>query len=148
MLLVHNCYFSYIYATSCYGNWPRYGLRWSGAGRGDRKRPRRPAPLVLCWSASTNQSSADRMSGQFLVYHANEAIDCDKCSEDELSCWNVPDWQRHWDENVHRNSVRVIVQYDVTIASGSCIDDVTITHLFSFEIVSSDKEWTVWFSFI
>ena len=49
---------------------------------------------------------------------------------------NVPGWQRHCDESVHWNSVRIIGQYDITIASGSCSDDVTITHLLSFEIVS------------
>ena len=65
------------------------------------------------------------MSGQFLFYHGNgnEAIHCDKCSDDEPPNCNVPGWQRHCDESVNRNSVRIIRHYDVT-ASGSCIDDV------------------------
>ena len=79
-----------------------------------------------------------RMSGQFLFYQENEAINRDECSDDEPPCWNVPGWQRHCDENVHRNSVRIIGQYDATITIGSCIDDVTVTHLFSFGIVSGE----------
>ena len=73
----------YVYG---YRNWPRYGLRWSGlcchsrhstsgAGRG-----------------STNHSSADRMSGQFLFYYENEAIHNDKSCDDhddEPPCWNA-----------------------------------------------------------
>ena len=31
-------------------------------------------PLVLCRSGSTNHNSADRMSGQFIFYHENQAI--------------------------------------------------------------------------
>ena len=50
---------------------------------------------------------------------------------------NRPGWQRHCDdESVHRYSVRIIDQCDVTIASGSHIDDVTIAKLLTFEIVS------------
>ena len=45
--------------------------------------------------------------------------------DDELPCW-----QRHCDdESVHRYSVRIIYQCDVTIASGSHIDDITIAKL-------------------
>ena len=40
------------------------------------------------------------------------------------------------DESVHRYSVRTIDQCDVTIASGSHIDDVTIAKLLTFEIIS------------
>ena len=76
------------------------------------------------------------MSGQFLFYHENEAIRCDKCSDDERPCWTVPGWQRHCDETVHRNSARIVGQYAVTVAGGSCIDDVTTTHLLLFEIDS------------
>ena len=50
---------------------------------------------------------------------------------------NRPGWQRHCDdESVHRYSVRIIDQCDVTIASGSHIDDVTIAKLLTFEIIS------------
>ena len=50
---------------------------------------------------------------------------------------NCPGWQRHCDdESVHRYSVRIIDQCDVTIASGSHIDDVTIAKLLTFEIIS------------
>ena len=38
--------------------------------------------------------------------------------------------------NVHRYSVRIIDQCDVTIASGSHIDDITIAKLLTFEILS------------
>ena len=48
-----------------------------------------------------------------------------------------PGWQRHCgDESVHRYSVRIIDQCDVTIARGSHIDDVTIAKLLTFEIKS------------
>ena len=50
---------------------------------------------------------------------------------------NRPGWQRHCDdESVHRYSVWMIDQCDVTIASGSHIDDVTIAKLLTFEIIS------------
>ena len=94
----------------------------------------RPAPRVLCRRDRTNQDSADRMSGQCLFYH--EAIHCNKCRDSEPPCWNVPGWRRHCDESAHRNSARKNGQYDATIACGSCIDYVTVTHLFSFEIES------------
>ena len=48
-----------------------------------------------------------------------------------------PGLQRHCDnENVHRYSVRVIDQCDVTIARGLHMDDVTIAKLLTFEIIS------------
>ena len=48
-----------------------------------------------------------------------------------------PGWQRHCDdESVYRYSVRIIDQCDVTIASGSHIDDVTIAKLLTIEIIS------------
>ena len=59
--------------------------------------------------------------------------------DDELPCW-----QRHCDdESVHRYSVRIIDQCDVTIASGSHIDDVTIAKLLTFENISgaARNEW-------
>ena len=93
-------------------------------------------PHECCAGVATNHNCAGHMSGQFLFYHENEAIHCDKCNDDEPPCWHAPGWQRHWDGSVPRNSVRISGQYDVTIGSGSCIDDVTITRLFSFEIVS------------
>ena len=40
------------------------------------------------------------------------------------------------DESVHRNNARVIDQCDVTIASGSHVDNVTIAKLLTFEIIS------------
>ena len=108
---------------------------WGRPSRG-HLRPHRPALRVLCQCGTTNHDSADRMSEQFLFYHGNEAIYCAKCSDDEPPCWNVSEWQRQRDESVHRNSVRIFGQHDVKIASGSCIDNVTITHLLLFEIVS------------
>ena len=46
-------------------------------------------------------------------------------------------WQRHCDyESVYRISVRIIDQCDVTMASGSHIDDVTIAKLLTFEVIS------------
>ena len=48
-----------------------------------------------------------------------------------------PGWQCHCgNESVHRYSVRIIDQCDITIASGSHIDDVTIAKLLTFEIIS------------
>ena len=48
-----------------------------------------------------------------------------------------PGWQRYCDdESVHRYSVRIIDQCDVTITSGSHIDDVTIAKPLTFEIIS------------
>ena len=50
---------------------------------------------------------------------------------------NRPGWQRHCDdESVHRYSVSIIDQCDITIASGSHVDDVTIAKLLTFEIIS------------
>ena len=92
----------------------------------------RLAPRVVCRSSSTNHHSTDSMSCQFLFYREKEAICCD----DEPPCWNVPGWQRNLNGIIKKNSVRIIDQYYVIIASDSCIDDVTITHLFSFEMVS------------
>ena len=72
-------------------------------------------------SGSTNRDSADRTSGQF---HENEAIQNDKSrddDDDEPPCWNA---------------LADIDQCDVTIASCSHIDDVTIAKLLTFEIVS------------
>ena len=43
-----------------------------------RLRPRRPAHERCAGSGSTNHDSADRMSGQFLFYHENEAKHNDK----------------------------------------------------------------------
>ena len=43
-----------------------------------RLRPRRPAHECCAGSGSTNHDSADRMSGQFLFYHENEAKHNDK----------------------------------------------------------------------
>ena len=91
-------------------------------------------------NGSTNHNSADRMSGQFLVYHENEAIHNDKSRDeydDEPSCWNFLAGNAIvMTFSVHRYSVRIIDQCDVTIASGSHIDDVTIAKLLTFEILS------------
>ena len=76
------------------------------------------------------------MSSEFLFNHENEAIYCDKCSDDEPPCWNISALQRHCDWSANKNSVRIIGQYDVTIASGSCVDDAAVTPLFLFTIVS------------
>ena len=48
-----------------------------------------------------------------------------------------PGWQGHCDDkSIHRYSVRIIDQCDVTIVSGAHIDDVTIAKLLTFEIIS------------
>ena len=55
-----------------------------------------------------------------------------------------PDWQCHCDdERIHRNSVTIIDQCDITIASSSHIDLVTIAQLLTFEIISgvARNEW-------
>ena len=82
------------FLVDSYRNWPQYGLRWSGlcchsrhstpSGAGRR--------AAACGSGSTNHDSADRMSGQFLFYHENEAIHNDKSRDDhddEPPCWNA-----------------------------------------------------------
>ena len=84
-----------------YRNWPRYGLRWSGlcwhcrhstSGAGHRAAACGRPHECCAGSGSTNHSSADRMSGQFLFYHENEAIHNDKSRDDrddEPPCWNA-----------------------------------------------------------
>ena len=131
-------------AWSYYRQWPRYGLRCRGlcchSGTA-RVEPAVEKPLAVTaagptravpmWDHKPRQRrsySADRMSEQFIFYRGNEAIYCAKCSDDEPPCWNVSEWQRQRDESVHRNSVKIFGQHDVKIASGSCIDNVTITH--------------------
>ena len=48
-----------------------------------------------------------------------------------------PGWQRHCDdERVHRFNDRIIDQCEVTIASGSHIEDVITAKLLTFEIIS------------
>ena len=115
-----------------YRNWPRYGLPWSGlcwhsqhstSGAGPCAAAcGRAGRLHECCagSGSTNHDSADRMSGQFLFYHENEAMHNDKSCDDhddEPPCWNA-------------------LADNVTIVSGSHIDDVTIAELLTFEIIS------------
>ena len=126
-------------------NWPQYGLRWSGLCCHSGTAWVDPSVARVLVAAAVGPTSAvtewqhkprQRTSGQFLFYQENEAIHCDKCSDDEPPGWNVHGWQTHWNGSVHKNSVRIIGQYDLTISSSSCIDDVTITHLFSFETVS------------
>ena len=63
------------------------GTAWVGPAIA---RLRRSALWVQCCCGSINHSNADCMCGQFLFYHKNEAIHCDKFSDDETSCWNVP----------------------------------------------------------
>ena len=76
-------------------------------------------PSAVVYS-NTNQASWQCMFGQFVFYHKNEARTCD----------NQPPGQ-----NVLAAPL-IIDQYDVTIASGSCIIDITMTQLFfSFGIV-------------
>ena len=69
-------------------------------------------------------------------YSTTKTKPYEKCGDDKPPGWNVPGWQRHCNESAHKDSFRIIGPSDVTIASGSCIDDITITHLFPFEIVS------------
>ena len=85
----------------CYRYWPRYGLRWSGlcchsrrSASGAGRRAAACGRLHECCagSGSTNHDSADRMSGQFLFHHENEAIHNDKSRDDhddEPPCWNA-----------------------------------------------------------
>ena len=104
-----------------------------------RLRPRRPAHECCSGSGSTNHDSADRMSGQFLFYHEKKQnTTIHPATIMTMSAMlNRPGWQRHCDdESVHRYSVRIIDQCDVTIASGSHIDEVTIAKLLTFEIIS------------
>ena len=122
-----------------YRNWPWYSLCWSGLCGHSGILLMGLAPPALCQNGSTNHYSADCMSGQFIFYHENEAMHCDKCSKDEPTI--AVKMKRHAETSLAGNGIvmkasRIISQYGVTIASGSCIDDVTITQLFSFEIIS------------
>ena len=99
---------------------------WSG--------PRRPAPRVLCreWQHKPLQRRPYEWSISILPRKRWAAM------------LKRPGWQRHCDdESVHRYSVRTIDQCDVTIASGSHIDVVTIAKLLTFEIISgaARNEW-------
>ena len=131
----------------------RYGLHWSGlcchsrhstSGAGCRAAAcgRVSRPHECCaGSGSTNHSSADCMSGQFLFYHENEAIHNDKSRDDhddEPPCWNVlaDNVIVMMKASIDRYSVRIIDRCDVTIASGWHMDDVTIAELLTFEIIS------------
>ena len=137
-----------------YRNWPRYGLRWSGlcwhsrhstSGAGRRAAACGRLHECCAGSGSTNHDSADRMSGQFLFYHENEAIHryttinpatIMTMSRHAETPWLTTSLWWWTDESVHRYSVRITDQCDVTIASGSHIDDVTIAELLTFEIIS------------
>ena len=85
---------AHCFLCKCYRNWPRYVLRWSGlcwhsrhstSGAGRRAAAcGRAGRLHECCagSGSTNHDSGDRMSGQFLFYHENEAMHNDKSRDD------------------------------------------------------------------
>ena len=89
------------YTVNGYRNWPRYGLRWSGlcwhsrhstSGAGRRAAACGLLHECCTGNGSTNHDSADRMSGQFLFYHENEAMHNDKYRDDhdyEPPCWNA-----------------------------------------------------------
>ena len=127
-----------------YRNWPRYGLRWSGlccysrhstSGAGRRL----PAPQVLCreWQHKTAQRRPYEWSISILPRKRSIT---QRLIQRRSWRWATmlkrPGWQRHCDhESVHRYSGRIIDQCDVTIASGSHIDDVTIAKLLTFEII-------------
>ena len=115
----------------------------SGAGR----RAAACDPLHSCCDGVAAQNPPAQ-TVWVVDFYSNVAIHCGKCSDDAPPCWNVPAWQRYWDGSVHRNSVRIIGQNDVTITSGCFIDDVTITPLYLFETASDRLGWTVCFSFI
>ena len=93
-------------------------------------------PLECCAGVAAQTTAAQTVWVVNFYSITKTKQHCDTCSHDEPPCWNVPGWQRHWDGSVHRNSDRIIGQHDVTITSGSWIDGVIITHMFSFEIVS------------
>ena len=110
---------------------------WGQPSRGRAGRPH----SCCAGSGSTNHSSADRMSGQFLFYHENEAIHNDKSRDDhddEPPCWNALAGNAIVMMKASIDSVRTIGQCDVTIARGSHIDDVTIAKLLTFEIISGE----------
>ena len=97
----NNCTTS-ILSMRVFRNWPRNGLRWSGlcchsrhstSGAGRRAAAFDGRPLLCCaGSGSTNHSSADSMSGEFLFYHRNIALHNDKSHDDhddETPCWTA-----------------------------------------------------------
>ena len=143
----------------CYRNWPRYGLRWSGLcchspaqhewGPPSRGRllPHRPAPRVLCreWQHKPWQRRPYEWSISILPRKRSITQRLiPRRSWRWATMLKRPGWQRHCDdESVHRYSARIIDQCDVTIGSGSHIDDFTTAKLFTFEIIlaAARNEW-------
>ena len=132
-----------------YRNWPRYGRRCRGLCCHSRHstsgpavaRPLAAGPRVLCreWQHKPRQRRPYEWSISILPRkRSKQNTTINPATIMTMSAMlNRPGWQRHCDdESVHRYSVRIIDQCDVTIASGSHIDDVTIAKLLTFEIIS------------
>ena len=105
-------------------------------------RPRRLAPRVLCreWQHKPPQGRPYEWSIFILPRKWSKTQQqIPRRSWRWAAMLKRPGWQRHCDdESVHRSihSVRIIDQCDVTIASGSHIDNVIIAELLTFEIIS------------
>ena len=107
---------SNIYA---YRNWPQYGLCWSGlcchcgtAWVGSAA----ARPLVVAAAglhhkccaavaAPTTPAQTVWVVNLYSTTKTKQSLYCEKRSNDEPLGWNVPGWQRHCDESVHRNSI-------------------------------------------
>ena len=105
-----------------------------------RKRPRdgRPTSAVPGVAAQTTTAQTVWVVNFYSTTKTKQNTTINPATIMTMSAMlNRPGWQRHCDdESVHRYSVRTIDQCDVTIASGSHIDDVTIAKLLTFEIIS------------
>ena len=137
-----------------YRNWPRYGLRWSGLCCHSRHstsgpavarplaaacgRVGRPTSAVPGVAAQTTTAQTVWVVNFYSTTKTKQNTTINPATVMTMSAMlNRPGWQRHCDdESVHRYSVWMIDQCDVTIASGSHIDDVTIAKLLTFEIIS------------
>ena len=122
-----------------YRNWPRYGLRWSGLCCHSRHSTSGPAvarPLAAAPAGPRAQTVW--VVNFYSTTKTKQNTTINPATIMTMSAMlNRPGWQRHCDdESVHRYSVWMIDQCDVTIASGSHIDDVTIAKLLTFEIIS------------
>ena len=147
------------YIIHYHRNWPQYGLRWSvlfchsGTARVGpavawplAAAPAGPTSTVPEWQNKPLEPSADRIVVNFYSTTKKKQYISDKCRDNEPPCWNVLGWQCHSDERVHGNSVRIIGQYDVTVASGSCIDDVTIASTRDYAVPSAKYAWFCWWT--
>ena len=99
------------------------------------------------WSNPTAQTTVASNAGVVNFYSTTKWSNILQQQWTAIS--KLPGLQCHCDyESVRRNIAGISSQYDVTIASGSCIDDVTTAQMLIFwNRVGNDWGWNLWFSF-